>query len=101
MDADFGVRAADPVDAAIALHQPDRVPGQVVVDEDAAVLEILPFRENVRADENVDLLVRRACQSARNRGELTDDVAPLIGVVATVDAANVWVSGQLEPLGIV
>ena len=71
VNADFGVRTADAVDAAIALHEADRVPGQVVVDDDAAVLEVLALRENVGADENVDLLVGRAGHSARNRSELS------------------------------
>jgi hypothetical protein len=35
---DARVRAADAVDAAVPLHQPHRVPGQVVVDDVPAVL---------------------------------------------------------------
>ena len=98
VDADLGVRAADAVDAAVALDQADRVPGQVVVDDDAAVLEVLALGEHVGADEDVDLL-RRASWSLplRDRGELGEDVAPLVGMVAAVDAADVRVARRLEP----
>ena len=71
VNADLGVRAADAVDAAIALDEADRVPGQVVVDDEAAVLKVLPFRQNVRADENVDLS-RRVGSSLRSRPGRTE-----------------------------
>src|SRR5438445_8994359 len=54
VNADVGVRAADTVDAAIALNQANRVPRQVVVDDEAAVLKVLAFGKYVGADEDVD-----------------------------------------------
>jgi len=100
VNADFGVRAADAVDAPVALNQANRIPGQIVVDDEAAVLEVLAFRENVRADENVDLLARRIALTAGNRSELGDDRAPLVRMVAAVDTANVRIAGLFEPLRI-
>ena len=98
VDGDLGVRAADAVDAAVALDQADRVPGQVVVDDDAAVLEVLPLGENVGADEDVDLLLAGGLVlPLRNRGELGEDVRPLVRVVAAVDPADVRVARRFQP----
>ena len=119
VDTDLRVRAADAVDAAIALHEANRVPGQVVVDNEAAVLKILAFGENVRADENADLLFGRsgwwnrrlACcrfdrrdagptrtQAACNRSKLSDDVAAFVGMVAAINAANMRASSRLPAI---
>ena len=38
--------------------------------------------------------------AARHRGELGDDAAPLVGVVAAVDPADMRVAGRLQPPGI-
>ena len=90
VDADLGVRAADAVDAAVALDQADRVPGQVVVDDDAAVLKVLAFGKHVGADKDVDLLARRTPSPAADRGELAR-LPRSFGMVAAVDAADVRV----------
>ena len=50
----------DAVHAAGALDEPDDRPGQVVVDDDVAVLEVLPFGEDVRGDQDVDRVLRVA-----------------------------------------
>ncbi len=97
VDADLGVWAADAVDAAVALDEADRVPGQVVVDDDAAVLEILALGQNVSADEDVDGLLGRRLHSAADWGELGEDLAPLRGVVAAVDAADGRAARRFEP----
>ena len=50
---------ADAVDAAGSLDEPDDGPGQVVVDDDRAVLEVLAFAEDVGGDQDAQFLVRR------------------------------------------
>ena len=53
------VGRADPVDAAEALDDADRVPVDVVVDELIAVLEVLPLGDAVGGDQEVDLAFAR------------------------------------------
>ena len=50
---------ANAVDAAGALDEADDGPGQVEVDDDGAVLEVLAFAEHIGGDEDAQLLVRR------------------------------------------
>ena len=50
---------ANAVDAAGALDEADDGPGQVVVDDDGTVLEVLAFAEYVGGDEHAQLLVGR------------------------------------------
>ena len=47
----------DAVDAASALDESDDGPGQIVVDDDGAVLEVLALAEDVGCDEDAQLLV--------------------------------------------
>ena len=56
-DGDLGVRAANAIDTTVSLDQADGVPGEVVVDDDSTVLEVLTFGQNVGTDQDVDLLV--------------------------------------------
>ncbi len=57
------VGTADAVDAPVALHEPYRVPGQVVVDEPSPLLEVHPFGQHVgRNDDVIPVL------GARRRG---------------------------------
>jgi hypothetical protein len=44
--------------AAGALDEPDNRPGQIEVDDDGAVLEVLPLAEDVRRDEDAQLIGR-------------------------------------------
>ena len=46
------------VNAARTLDEPDDGPGQVVVDDDVAVLEVLALAEHVGGDEDAKLLIR-------------------------------------------
>ena len=50
----------DAVDAARPLNETDDGPGQVVVDDDMAVLEVLSLAEYVSGDEDAKLLFRLA-----------------------------------------
>ncbi len=54
---DTFVRRADTVDAAKTLDDTHRIPMDVVVDHHVAVLQILPFGDTVRGDQNVDVCV--------------------------------------------
>ena len=54
----FGL-LADAVDAAGALDQADDRPGQVVVDDDGAVLQVLALAEHVGGDQHAQLLLGR------------------------------------------
>ena len=56
-ELDRVVARADAVDAAEALDDADRVPVDVVVDEQVAVLKVLAFADAVGGDEQVDFLV--------------------------------------------
>ena len=47
---------ADPVDAAHPLDEPDDRPGQIVVDDDAGVLEVLALGEDVGGQEDAQLV---------------------------------------------
>jgi hypothetical protein len=75
------VRAADPVDAPIPLNKSDRVPGEIVVDDRAAILEVLAFGKYVGADEDIDLRTQGDTLPAPNWREGCQDVAPLVGVI--------------------
>ena len=55
----LGLRIHPAVDTADALHEPNGVPADVVVDEAGGVLEVQAFREDVRRDEDPDLLLAR------------------------------------------
>ena len=50
---------ANAVDAAGALDEADDGPGQVVVDDDGAVLKVLAFAEHIGGDEDAQLLFGR------------------------------------------
>jgi hypothetical protein len=64
---------SDAVDAAGALDDPDDGPGQVVVDDDVAVLQVLTFGEDVGGDEDVDRVARpRGTSSSVWLGSLFD-----------------------------
>ena len=52
--ADLGVLLADPVDAADPLLDLHRVPGQVVIDQQPAELEVQALGGRVGADEELD-----------------------------------------------
>ena len=81
--------AANAVDATVSLDQADGVPGEVVIDDDAAVLEVLTLGQDVGADQDVDLLVAvRDRYFVRNRGEQAQHVRPLARVVAAVDVID-------------
>jgi hypothetical protein len=47
------VPGADPVDAAVSLHQAHRVPRKVVVDDVAGLLQVDAFGEDIGGDDNV------------------------------------------------
>ena len=49
---------ADAVHAAGALDQADDGPGQIVVDDDGAVLEVLAFAEDIGGDEHAQFVCR-------------------------------------------
>ena len=49
---------ADTVHTAHALDQPDYGPGQVVVDDDGAVLKVLAFAQDVCCDEDAEFIFR-------------------------------------------
>ena len=53
------VGRADPVDAAEALDDADRVPVDVVVDEVVAVLEVLALGDAVGGDEQIEFALAR------------------------------------------
>ena len=53
---DGGVDAADTVNAAKALDDPDRIPVNVVIDEQIAVLEVLALGNAIGGDKQVNLL---------------------------------------------
>ena len=54
---DTFVRRADTIDAAKTLDDTHRIPMDVVVDHHVAVLQILPFGDTIRGDQNVDVCV--------------------------------------------
>ena len=58
---DLAVGGSDTVDPAEPLDDPHRIPVDVVVDQEVAVLKVLAFRDAVGADEDVQLsrLVRK------------------------------------------
>ena len=56
----LAVGRADPVDATVALHQPHRVPRQVVVDDVAGLLQVHPFGQHVGGHHDVVQIVVRA-----------------------------------------
>ena len=49
---------ADAVHAAGALDKPDDRPGQIVIDDDGAVLEVLAFAEHVGGDQDAKFVLR-------------------------------------------
>ena len=64
------MRAADAVDAAVALHQPHRVPRHVEVDDVAALLQVHALRQHVGRDyEIVKVVVLPLRRLHRNRCE--------------------------------
>ena len=52
----LGIRIQSTIDTANALHQPDRVPVDVVVDEVRCILQVEALREHVGRDEHSDLV---------------------------------------------
>ena len=53
---DLSVAAAEPIDPAEALHEPNRVPVNVVVHHQVAILKVLAFRQAIGGDEDVDFI---------------------------------------------
>ena len=52
------MRASDPVNPTVPLHQAHRVPREVVVHDIAALLEVHPLGKDVRAEEQVEAVLR-------------------------------------------
>lgn len=71
------MRAPDPVHAAVPLHEPHRVPRQIVVHHVAALLEVHPLGEDVGAQEEIEAIlgVRRE-RSRRDRREAVQRLLP-------------------------
>ena len=92
VDHDRLVGTADAINAAVSLHEADRVPRQVVVDGDPAVLEVLALGQHVGADQDVDLVLRCHVLSVGDGGELPQYRPTFIGVVAAVDATDRWLT---------
>ena len=89
---------SDPVDSAITLYEPNRIPGQIVVDDGAAVLKVLAFGQYVGADQDIDLTLGEAPLPLPIRGELSKDLGPFGGMITAIDAADRWISRRFEPL---
>ena len=72
-DEHLGVVRSDPVDAAVALYQPHRVPRQVVVDDVAGLLEVDALGEHVGGDHDVvEVVVSTLGRVGRLGGESPD-----------------------------
>ena len=73
---DAVVRAADAVDAAVALHDAHRVPGQVVVDDVARLLEVDALGQHVGGEQQVVLVLvcGRRWRVRGARGEAPENV---------------------------
>ncbi len=56
-DAGLDLRVHAAIDAADALHQPHRVPVQVVVDDAGRVLKVQAFGQHVGGDQDADFLL--------------------------------------------
>ena len=56
-ELDFAVQAADAVDATEALDDSHRVPVDVIVDQEVAVLQVLALADAVCGNQDVDLAV--------------------------------------------
>ena len=65
---DRGVRTPNAIDTAVPLHQPHRVPREVVVHHVAALLEIHALGEDVRAEQQVKAILRVRRKRARRDG---------------------------------
>ena len=50
---------ADTVDTTSTLDDPDDRPGQVVVHDDVAVLQVLAFREHIGSNKDIDRVGER------------------------------------------
>ena len=48
---------ADTVDAPVALHESHRVPGQIVVDDPSALLEVHTLGQNVGRHQDVIFII--------------------------------------------
>lgn len=51
----FGLRAHSPVDTTNPLHEPDRIPVKIIVDQASRILKVQTFREYVSRNENAGL----------------------------------------------
>ena len=70
------IRRAQAVDAAETLHDTNRVPVHIVIDHAIAVLEVLPLRDAIRCEDDVDLAltIREGIGFLRTRRETTEDI---------------------------
>ena len=70
------VHRTQAVDAAEALHDAHRVPVHVVIDHAIAVLEVLPLRNAIRCEDNIDLAltVRESIGFLRTWRETAEDI---------------------------
>ena len=73
---DAFIRRTQAVDAAETLHNTNRVPVHIVINHAIAVLEVLPLRDAIRCENNVDLAltVREGIGFLRTRRETTEDI---------------------------
>ena len=53
------IQTADPVNPAKALNNPYRVPVNIVIDQQIAILEVLAFGDTIGGDQQVNLLLLR------------------------------------------
>ena len=82
---DGGIEAA--VDSANALHETDRIPVEIEVDEAVGVLEIETFGKNIGGDENVCGFLRRI-SAVVERSKSADNIAALLGGAGAINALN-------------
>ena len=58
VDVDEAVVGADPIDAAVALHEAHRVPGQVDADDVPGLLEVHALRQDVGGEQDIEQILR-------------------------------------------
>jgi hypothetical protein len=51
------VRAADPIDAAVPLHETHRIPRHVVIHDVPALLEVHALGQHVSRDEHIKAIL--------------------------------------------
>src|SRR5579884_4028256 len=96
-----GVEAgSDAINAARALHHTGRIPVQIIVDEDTAVLQVLPFRKHIGRDHDIYFAVT-ACYLGfviGTRRELRYQFCALASIGSAVHTPNTWLTGAGPPL---